>query len=128
MLTASNITLNTGGDNLINQTEAGLGTATGFTVSASGSNFTSTDGQQFLLAIYNGNNLVYWQIAAGARSGGGNSTGGGATFTIDFYDNLSLGSTFLANNQGSLTFRVYQGTQQSGSPTSGTSFSTIRCQ
>jgi len=51
VLTASNITLNIGGDGFINQTEAGLGTATGFTVNASGSNFTDTDGQQFLLAI-----------------------------------------------------------------------------
>src|SRR3569832_2779550 len=72
----------------------------------------------------NGNNLVYWQIASGSPNGGSNN--GSATFSIDFYDNPSLGSTFLANNQGSLTFRVYQGTQQSGFTTSGTSFSTIR--
>jgi hypothetical protein len=127
VLTASNITLNIGGDTYINQTEAGLGASTGFTVSASGSNFGATgatEGQQFLLAIYNGDTLVYWQIATGTRQG--NSTNGNASFTIDFYDNPSLGSTFLANNQGSLTFRVYQGTQQSASASSGTSFSTIR--
>uniref|UniRef100_UPI00168217A3 DUF4347 domain-containing protein n=2 Tax=unclassified Calothrix TaxID=2619626 RepID=UPI00168217A3 len=121
VLATTSINLNSiGGDSIINQTEAGSGSS-GFTVTGSGNN-SGNDGTQFLLAAYNGTTLIYWQIVSGTGSGGTRNY----SFSLDFYDNPLLGSTFVNNNQGSLTFRVYQGTRQSGSPISGTSPSTIR--
>ncbi|GAP95481.1 Ig-like domain-containing protein [Leptolyngbya sp. NIES-2104] len=79
--------------------------STPFTITGSANRVQQNqDGNEFLLAIYSGSKLLYWQIA--------NNVSNGYSFNVNL--NSILGSQ-VANYQGPLTFKVYQGNGSNGS-------------
>jgi len=103
-----------GSDGIINSSETNF-TIAGNANSVGGSN---NQGAKFLLAIYSGNTLLYWQIAEPASTSGTN-----ATYSFSVNLNTILDSQ-INNYQNSLQFKVYQGNGDNGSGSLNTTTNT----